>query len=236
MPRIHPCQTSPMPRRRTNRAAASMQAARQALPLLLAVLLGMAAGNALAEGGNFFRVINDKGVVELKATITPEEAKRGYTIVTLGGYVVKEVAPEMTDEEYAALSEEQKKQQHAEELARQEQLYDESLLLRYSSVIDLEAERKRKLNEFDVRISILRNNLYSLKEKAVEQQTSAANLERRGVEVPEQLAKNIADLETEMKESEASIAARIKEKQLVADKYDADAARLSNLLKRAGRR
>ncbi|MGB5326223.1 MAG: hypothetical protein WBN40_12470 [Pseudomonadales bacterium] len=204
-------------------------------PLAVALLCGSAA-ISVADGNTFFRVINQQGVVELKATITPEEAKRGYSIVTLGGYVVKEVAPELTDEEYARLSAAQKEQRDAEERKLQEQLYDESLLLRYSSVVDLEAERERKLSEFDVRISILRNNLYSLKEKAVTQQTAAADLERRGVEVPEQLSENIADLEAEMKESEAAIVARIEEKRLVGEKYDADSARLSRLLQRAARR
>ena len=198
-------------------------------------LLLMLVLSAQAQANTFFRVINEQGVVELKATITPEEAKRGYSIVNLGGNVVKEVAPELTAEEYAKLSEEMKAQRDLEERKKRSQLYDESLLLRYSSVVDLEAERKRKLNEFDVRISILRNNLYSLKEKAVSQQATAANLERRGAEVPQQLAENIADLESEMKEAEASIAARIVEKQKIAEKYDADAQRLEALLKRTYR-
>lgn len=198
-------------------------------------LLALLSVAAIGQTNTFFRVINEHGVVELKSTITPLEAKRGYSIVSLGGNVVKEVAPELSDEEYAQLSEEMKAQREFEERKKQAQLYDESLLLRYSSVIDLQAERKRKLSEFDVRISILRNNLYSLKDKAVTQQASAANIERQGVTVPIQLAHNIADLESEMKEAETAIAARIIEKQKIAEKYDADAVRLAELLKRTRR-
>ncbi|NND38926.1 MAG: hypothetical protein HKO06_04980 [Pseudomonadales bacterium] len=217
------------------RFQAALAARRIVIALLLASAPALAEVKTLAKN-TFYRVINEQGRVELKETVTPAEAKRGYSIVTLGGYVVKEVAPEMSDEEFAALSAEQKAERDREERERQEKLYDESLLLRYSSVIDLEAERKRKLREFDVRISILRNNLHSLKAKSVTQQATAANLERRGVEVPPQLTQNIADLEAEMKESELAIAARIKEKAQIDDKYDADGVRLESLLARAVRR
>ncbi|NNC55037.1 MAG: hypothetical protein HKO07_04860 [Pseudomonadales bacterium] len=188
------------------------------------------------EKNTFYRVINEQGRVELKETVTPAEAKRGYSIVTLGGYVVKEFAPEMSDEEFAALTKEQRAMRDKEERELEQKLYDESLLLRYSSLIDLEAERKRKLREFDVRISILRNNLHSVIEKSVAQQAAAANLERRGATVPAQLSQNIVDLEAEMKESELAIAARIKEKAEIDNKYDSDGVRLEHLLARAVRR
>ena len=66
----------------------------------------------------YYRVINERGVTELKSSLSPAEAKRGYAIVTLGGHIIKEVPAELSDEEFAQLSDELKKR---ELIAQQEQ-------------------------------------------------------------------------------------------------------------------
>jgi len=205
------------------------------LAILVAPVVSSSPTDADHHSKTFFRIVNEQGGVELKANITPEEAKRGYSVVTLGGIVVKTVAAELSDEEYAQLSETIKTERDERERLQKERLYDESLLLRYSAVIDLKAEQKRKLSEFDLRISILRSNLYSLKEKMLTQQALAANIERRGIVVPTKLNDNIADIEAKMKDAEISIAARTSEKALVDKRYDEDAKRLAALLKAVSR-
>ena len=205
------------------------------LAILVAPVVSSSPTDADHHSKTFFRIVNEQGGVELKANITPEEAKRGYSVVTLGGIVVKTVAAELSDEEYAQLSETIKTERDERERLQKERLYDESLLLRYSAVIDLKAEQKRKLSEFDLRISILSSNLYSLKEKMLTQQALAANIERRGIVVPTKLNDNIADIEAKMKDAEISIAARTSEKALVDKRYDEDAKRLAALLKAVSR-
>lgn len=199
--------------------------------VLLGVLaLGVLALPATAENQTYFKIVTKSGSVELKATITPEEAKRGYSIVTLGGHVVEEVAAELTSDEYAAQTSAQRAAEEAKLKKAQEQAYDEALLLRYSAVEDLLAEKKRKLSEFDIRISILYNNLAGLKEKLDIQQARAAGIERRGNEVPKYIVDNINDLESELQELETAIKLRQTEKSEVDRKYDADATRLETLI------
>lgn len=198
--------------------------------LYAAVMLSAISINAQADELTYFRIISDSGSVQLKATITPAEAKRGYSIVTLGGHTLKEVAPELTAEEYAAQSSGLREAERARREKEWQQAYDEELLLRYSTVDDLLAEKKRKLSEFDIRISILYNNLTGLKEKLDKQQTRAANAERRGRTVPDYLVTNIEELETEMQEAEATIRLRQAEKTEVGEKYNKDASRLAHLI------
>ena len=81
-----------------------------------------------ANENTFFRIVNEAGQVELKATITPEEAKRGYSVVTLGGHVIREVAAELSPEEYAKQSEQLKRAAEQKAHAEAEQKYDETLL------------------------------------------------------------------------------------------------------------
>ncbi len=208
----------------TERALRSCRAA-----FVAALIYLLLPGYSEAEP-TYFRVVSESGNVELKATITPEEAKRGYKIVTLGGHVLKEVAPELTTEEYLAKSDELREAERLRLEKEMQQAYDEALLLRYSAVDDLMAEKKRKLSEFDIRISILHSNLAGLKEKLDKQQARAARIERAERTVPEALLQNIADIETEMLEAEATIRLRQREKAEVENKYDSDAARLAQLI------
>lgn len=195
------------------------------------LLLGSYISVIQAEEKTFFRIENEAGRVQLKSTITPAEAKKGYAIVTVDGRIIEEVQPELTPEAFEKLSDELKQKAANEKRKHAEREYNISLLLRYSTLDDLESERKRKLSEFDTRISILRSNLIGLKETLGTQQEKAANIERSGYAVPDSLNQNLKDLETELNEAEAAIKSRQNEKQLVDEQYDADAKRLSSLIK-----
>ena len=197
--------------------------------VLLCLLLAGYHLPTFAQSQQYFRVTNENGIVELKSTITPEEAKRGYAIVTLGGHVIKEVAPQLSDE---ALDERRLAElaaQREREKREQQQRYDENLLLKYSAIEDLEAEKRRKLGEFDVRLSILRSNMMSLKDQVERQQSRAADFERRGQKVPRVILQNIAEQEEKLRDAEASHASRLEEKQLVASRYEKDIARFKAL-------
>lgn len=201
------------------------------LPALLAVSALTLSSSSIAER-LLYRVINESGNVELKATISAEEAKRGYKVVNDEGRVIEEVLPELSSEAYDALSLERKKALEEEERKKAELEYNESLLLRYSNIDDLNAEWRRKLQEFDIRISILLNNRAALREKMETQQKQAANLERQNLVVPDVIEKNITDLEREITETNREVEARRQEKEGINSRYERDAERLSLLLAR----
>ena len=179
----------------------------------------------------YYRVINERGTIELKSSVTPAEVKRGYAIVTLGGHIIKEVPAELNDEEYALLSDELKARELKTQQENDSREQNESLLLRYSSVEDLTAERNRKLAGFDVRISILRSNMMSLKDQVERQQSRAADIERTGREVPLVIRNNIEELEQKLNEANASLKSMQEEKDTVAQRYALDITRFSQLMK-----
>lgn len=179
---------------------------------------------------SYYRVVNDKGIIELKSAISPDEVKRGYAIVTIGGHVIKEVPAELSEEEYALLSDELKSREQKAQQEKEAQAYNESLLLRYSAVEDLEAERRRKLAEFDVRASILRSNMLSLKDQVERQQSIAADIERAGREVPKVIRENIADLELKLNDAENSLSIMEEEKKAIDARYAFDIERFSTLI------
>ncbi len=197
---------------------------------LLPITSLLMASLAVAQTNTYYRVVNDNGNIELKSTLSAAEAKRGYAIVSLGGNVIKEVPAELTDEEYAKLSHELRlrEQKEAEEKANRE--YNESLMLKYSNLDDIEAERSRKLAEFDVRVSILRSNMMSLKDQVERQQARAADIERGGREVPEVIRNNILELEEKLSEAEGSLITMQDERVVVEDRYAKDLERFTQLM------
>ena len=200
--------------------------------LSIALIMSLSLVNvSYAQELTYYRVINEKGTMELKSALTPAEVKRGYAIVTLSGHIVKEVPAELNDEEYAQLSDERKAHDLKTQQENESRLKNESLLLRYSNVEDLTSERKRKLAEFDVRISILRSNMMSLKDQVERQQSRAANIERTGREVPVVIRNNIDELEQKLNEANTSLKSMKTEKESVAERYSLDITLFNQLIK-----
>lgn len=206
----------------------------------VAVLLSMAAigsGQVLADSKKneieealYYRYKDSSGTVVIKSSITPDEAKNGYSIITLSGRIVEEVEAEQTAEEYRRRAEEKRLEREAEEAKRLAEERDISLMLRYSTKNDLEAESKRRMSEFDIRISILRGNMLALKDRLEREQHRAANIERAGREVPDSLRTAIVELQQEVLDAEADIAQMQKEKKASADSFASDLERFNYLI------
>lgn len=175
-----------------------------------------------AAGNRLYRYKDNKGVVGIDDHVPPEFAKNGYDVLTPDGRLIETVPRQLTGEEDArarALEAETKRMQE----------WDKNLLLRYSSVDDIAAARDRALREIDVRLSILRSNLLSVKGQIESEQSKAADLERRGVAVPAAMASNIEALKREIADTEESIGQRTTEKTQVAASFEKDIERFKVL-------
>ena len=145
--------------------------------------------------------------------------------------VVLEVVPrQLTEEEKKVLN----AQQELEEAARAEQErlkeWDESLLLRYSTIADIEAAEERALRDLRIRMSILKGNKRSLKQQVENYQAQAADLERRGQEVDVARLVAIEDIQAEIETTDRSINERAREIEEVEQAYQRDKDRFRMLL------
>ncbi len=160
-----------------------MPTSRALLALLSAVIL-MAANHACAE---LYRYTNEHGVVVLdRQGVPPQHVARGYEVLNEQGRVIQVVPPAPTAAQRQRLLEER---QRAEADAR--------LLRLYASVEDVERAKARKLAELESVIGIARGNLQSLRSQHASLRQQAANHERSGRRVPENLLAQIANLEQE---------------------------------------
>lgn len=196
--------------------------------LLGAVLLAALA--PAASGGELYRYRNQEGNVVVDYQVPAEYVGRGYEVLNEDGMVVRVVPRELTEEEKKAADAQRKLEEEAR--AEQERLrqWDESLLLRYSTVADIEAARERALSNLRIRLSILKGNRRSLKQKVENYQAEAANLERAGREVDVARLRAIEDLQAEITTTERAIADRQREIEELSDDFQADIERFEQLL------
>ena len=183
--------------------------------LLLSVLLPV-----LANAGELYRYINDKGVIVLdRQGVPPEYIGKGYDVLSDQGRVVRVVPPAPTAEERQRLQ------------AQQAQATSDAQLLRlYSSLDDVDRARERKLTELDGAVGAARGNLQSLRTQQANLQGQAAEQERAGRVVPESLLVQISNIKGEQESLLKDIERFEETRKQASAGFVADRARLAQLL------
>lgn len=201
-------------------------------PLLLSLLLLLLAAQtplAYAQGKEFYRYRNAEGNVVVDHRVPPEYVAGGYEVLSDRGVVLRVVPRTPSEEERAGVSEQRRQEAAAQEEAERLRKWDETLLLRYSSVADIESARDRALRDLRVRVTILQGNRHSLRQQVEGHQARAADLERRGSQVDEALTKAIADLQREIGVVERQIMEHEREVTEAEESFAADMRRFSLL-------
>lgn len=176
--------------------------------------------------GNLYRYHNADGIIVVNWTVPPEYAPYGYEVLNDDGMVIEVVPRELTPEEREdrALSERVANQAKAEEARLQQ--WDELLLRRYSTVADVEAARDRSLRDLNIRISILKSNRRSLRQKVENYQANIATGEREGLMPQPVELESIEVLKREIVGTEKAIDDRQAEVDKVYGEYALDIERL----------
>lgn len=198
------------------------------LPCLV-LLLASAVPRADAQGKEMYRYRNADGVVVVDHRVPPEYVADGYEVLNDRGVVLRVVPRMPSEEERADVNAQERLQAEAREEEERLRKWDETLLLRYSAVSDIEAARERALRDLRVRVSILKSNRSSLRQQIENYQAQAADLERRGRDVDGTLLKTIADLQKEVDVTERQIVERQREVEEVEKSFAADIQRFSLL-------
>lgn len=195
------------------------------------VLLSLLFCSALsASEQRYYRYINLEGNVVIDHRVPTDYAGHGYQVINAKGAVLEDVPRLLSADERAARVAQTIEEEQVRAAQQQAQKRDSNLLLRYSSVEDIEAAKARALRDLRIRISILQGKLRSLKQKIEASQVQAADLERQGREVDSALLKVMDDLRHELRSTEQNIASRKEEVAKVAAEYDSDIKRFEELL------
>lgn len=204
--------------------------------LLRALLTGfllLVAGIQFAQAGQVYRYVNENGVTVIDDTVPPEFIPKGYEILDSSSLsLIKRVPRQLSEEELRTQGSEEARARLKEEEERRLRAWDESLLVRYSSLDDIKAARDRAVRDIQIRISILKSNLTTIKGNIEREQAVAADYERRGIAVPDDMLKNIDIMRLEIEDTEQSIAMRREEMEDVKASFQRDMDRFSTLIDR----
>ncbi|SDX90540.1 hypothetical protein SAMN05216287_4093 [Pseudomonas kuykendallii] len=187
---------------------------------MLLLALPMLAQAAEKGDQQLYRYVNDKGVTVLDRQGVPSQyIGKGYEVLNESGRVIQVVPPAPSPEEM---------QRRLSEKARASS--DAQLLRLYSSVDDVDRAKARKQAELDGLISVARGNLQSLRTQQANLQSQAADKERAGQAVPDQLVAQIDNVKADQVRLLGDIK-RYGDLRKQADaSFAADRARLSELL------
>lgn len=183
-----------------------------------------------ASAAELFRYRNGAGVVVLANTIPAEFASQGYTVIDHRGRVIRVVPRQLSKEEIAARTEAEAAERQAEagRLARRRQ--DEELLRLYSTPDDVERALARKLESIEGAIDTVEANIQRLRTQKRNLQARAAEIERSGQPIPQQVISGIRSLDVQIEEKQREIASREAEILATREDYAEDRERLSYLL------
>lgn len=195
----------------------------------LAVMAALSVVAADAGAQNLYRYRADNGVMVVDFRVPVEYADNGYEVLDENGTVVDVVPRALTPDERAnvALARELEESARAEQQRLQK--WDESLLLRYSTIEDIEDARDRSLSDLKIRVSILKSNRRSLRQQVENAQARVAASERAGAKPLQADLDNITVLKGEIASTEAQIESRQAQIAAMTDSYQRDIDRFRQL-------
>ena len=193
------------------------------------LIIAIAALTQAAIADNLYRYKNEVGGTVVDWQVPVEFIAKGYEVLDENGTVVEIVprqltAEEMDDQDLVARLKRDaviEKQRLAE--------WDRQLLLRYSTVEDIEAAHQRALSELKIRLSILSSNQRSLRARLESYLARIAEAERRGREASEADLKSIAAIRREIETNAKAITERRIQSEEVTASFEQDKERFAQI-------
>lgn len=192
---------------------------------LIATLLMLSMLPLMAEAQQFFRYKDENGQIVINSSIPPEFVKNGYEILNEKGVVLKEVAPQLSEEEI------RRRRQEQERIANQE-ARDAELTKLYRSPIDVDRAMKTWLSRLDMEIRLKENRIAILRTEYNQLQSKAADQERAGKTVDESLLAEMEQIEEEIERYQSEIAEVEARQEDARDRFQRDRERMVILYER----
>lgn len=196
-------------------------------PVIALLMILWPATSAVAQVFN--RWVDDQGNVHYSDVIPPTEIDKGRTLLSPGGVRVDTVPPQKTPEQIQRERELERLRVQQERMREQQRADDRVLLNTFQSVDDLIMTRDRNLSDIDSLIQFKKSNIRRQQDWLTELRKEAADLERSGKPIPDQLNTRIESTEHAIEDTLAAIVEREQQKREIRKKFDRDLERLRQL-------
>jgi hypothetical protein len=176
---------------------------------------------------------NKEGVRECGNAVPPEFAQGGHEEKRANGIVLRKQERSKTPEEVAAERDRRaadaKAKAASEAAAAKQAAADRVLLDTFSSEDDLMLARDGQLTNVESLIKVTESHVKKLDRQLDQMIGQAADIEKRGRKVPENLTNNIENVRGQIDEQKLFIEAKRLEQKTIGAKFDADIARFREL-------
>ncbi len=192
--------------------------------LILALLMVLTISTANA--GQLYRYTDDQGNTVLNRTIPPQFVGKGYDILNEKGRLIERIPPALTPEQIAARDAERERQRQLELQRQEQQRIDEELRQLYSHPDDAVRVVKRRIQDINGIIELKRNQIESAEQEIIKQEGIAANIQRNGRAIPDNILNTIQSLKKDIINAGADIKELENERTKVLDEFDSKIKRL----------
>lgn len=196
----------------------------------VALMLGISAPSTSA------RIVcwtNSEGVRECGNAVPPEYAQQSVERKSEMGLTLETTARAKTAEELEHQREDreriEREEAERERTAVERARHDAVLLQTFTTEEDLKLAHDGKVAAIDSRIKHSEQIVARLEQSRAELQRDAAGLERGGRKVPDEMQKQIADVQTQIDKTLAEIERREDERVLLQDRFGSDLVRYREL-------
>lgn len=191
---------------------------------LLFVLLSTFSLSVMAV--QFYRYKNESGNLVLTQTLPAAYADKGYDILNEKGRIIKTIAPALTPEQIAKRDAKIEQERLAQIEKEKQDAIDEELKQLYSQPNDAVRVLNRRALDIEGVIKIKRTKIKSLESQILEEESRAAQRQRKGFTVGDEALIKLASLKKEIENSEADIKELYNELDRVVTEFDQKIKRL----------
>ncbi|OUS10952.1 hypothetical protein A9Q90_00135 [Gammaproteobacteria bacterium 54_18_T64] len=178
---------------------------------VLLLLLVWVSSSYGAGKPRLYRYINGEGVVVIDDKIPPAYVVQGYDILSYTGQLLDTVEPSVPQNAV------EKALRKKALIAREKE--DRFILVSYSSVTEIQAAMARKLQQLDREVKAITTNIKGSKRRIAFEQQRAANYQRGGRQVPDNVKATLQELEAEVKKSNSLLLLKSEEYEKTEDRY-----------------
>lgn len=149
------------------------------------VLLSCLGAPSLVSAGQLYRYHNESGQLVLSQTLPAQFAEKGYDILNEKGRLIKSIPPALSPEEIRIRDEKLEAERLALIEKQKQDAIDEELKQLYSQPNDVVRVLNRKFLDIQSVVDIKRSKIENLKSQIIDEETRAADRQRKGFPVGE---------------------------------------------------
>jgi hypothetical protein len=200
---------------------------------LLGIAVSLLLALSPAWAGKLYKWTDENGTVHYSDKLPPETVEKAHQEINERGITTKQVNREKTEAEKqeaaAANAAAEAEKKRVAEAEAQQRARDEILLNTFTTERDLLLAREDRITSIDSSINLTINNNASLEKQATETRTRIEGTKAAGKEVPENMSKQLENLEGQLTKNKNFIEIKRAERIKLEQQFDADLKRYREL-------